>query len=191
MGLLFSAMGGAAFGQDSPRGIVVLGDSLTHWGDWKSLFPDAEITNCGMAGDTTEDVFARLGPAISSKPRKLFLLIGINDLLQTKGQAEVLNRYRAILKKIAKNSPATKVYVQSLLPVNTEMFTSSFSNEDLRDFSQKLQKIAEEKKLEYIDLFPCFLKDGQMDREYTSDGLHLSPAGYDRWKELIEKFVTE
>jgi len=191
MGILFSMSGGTSFGQSQSQGIVVLGDSLTQWGDWNSLFPVSNIINCGNAGDTTEDVLNRVGKAIDSNPKKLFLMIGINDFIQGKSRTAALRNYESILNIIIGHSPAIKVYVQSLLPVNTGMLAPPFSNEDISNFNNKLKNMAGQKNVEYIDLYTAFLKDGQLARECTADGLHLSAEGYNRWRGLIEGFVTE
>src|SRR5690554_5585541 len=60
--------------------IVVLGNSITERGEWDELIPRKMVANRGIGGDNTFGVLARLDNVIELKPRKLFILIGTNDL---------------------------------------------------------------------------------------------------------------
>ena len=60
---------------------LFLGDSLTEYGNWRELFPGLDIKNRGIAGDTTDGVLHRLDGITALSPDKIFLMIGINDLL--------------------------------------------------------------------------------------------------------------
>jgi lysophospholipase L1-like esterase len=43
-------------------------------------------------------------------------------------------------------------------------------------------------KYTFVDLFAEFIDaEGQMDAKYAVDGLHLNPAGYAHWVELLKK----
>ena len=61
-------------------GIVFLGDSITEFLNVDEFLPSYHIIKRGIAGDTTSGVLRRLGEVIALKPRKLFLLIGTNDI---------------------------------------------------------------------------------------------------------------
>ncbi|MBQ3447361.1 MAG: hypothetical protein IJG37_06945, partial [Synergistaceae bacterium] len=61
-------------------GIVFLGDSITDFLDFDEFLPSHHVINRGIAGDTTHGVLYRLGEVISLRPRKLFILIGTNDI---------------------------------------------------------------------------------------------------------------
>src|SRR6478752_2611588 len=60
--------------------VALIGDSLTQSGDWAALLPGETVWNFGVAGDTTDDVLARLDDVIGSGPATVALLIGTNDL---------------------------------------------------------------------------------------------------------------
>jgi lysophospholipase L1-like esterase len=58
---------------------------VTDAGEWAELLelgPDVRVANRGIAGDTTDDVLARLSSVTRLEPRVVALLIGVNDLLQ-------------------------------------------------------------------------------------------------------------
>ena len=65
---------------DTPNEIIMLGNSITDGCEWSELFQNSNIKNRGISGDITEGVLYRLDEVTRSKPAKVFLLIGINDL---------------------------------------------------------------------------------------------------------------
>ena len=48
--------------------IVMLGDSLTEWGNWHELVPEFRVINRGIAGDTSSGVLDRLEEVIARRP---------------------------------------------------------------------------------------------------------------------------
>jgi lysophospholipase L1-like esterase len=55
-----------------------------------------------------------------------------------------------------------------------------------------LKKIAIQEKLTYLDLASLFSdKDGKLDKNYSIDGLHINGAGYQKWKDAIEKYIIK
>src|SRR3954451_7586104 len=60
--------------------IVMLGDSLTEWGNWHELVPEFRVINRGIAGDTSSGVLDRLEEVIARRPKLVFLMIGTNDI---------------------------------------------------------------------------------------------------------------
>ena len=62
-----------------PKAVVMLGDSITEGGIWNEWFPNQNILNRGIGGETAPQVLARTHTAIS-EPKAVFLLKGTNDL---------------------------------------------------------------------------------------------------------------
>ena len=60
--------------------IVFLGDSITHEGSWEEYFLECQTVNRGINGDTVQGVIDRLPDVLALEPKKLFLMIGVNDL---------------------------------------------------------------------------------------------------------------
>ena len=172
--------------------IIFLGDSLTDLCEWIELFRDARIKNRGICGDTTEGILNRLTNIVESRPQKLFIMIGINDLNQGKQVIEILNNYKLILKKIQENTPKTQVFIQSVLPLNSQKFPNHGVNEKVRELNTELEHLAKEFSFQYIDLHSSFLdSNNELDAQYTSDGVHLNGQGYLIWKGIIEKDVVD
>ena len=98
--------------------IIFLGNSITDGGEWFELLGNKKCLNRGISGDVTEGVLLRLPGITRVKPAKIFLLIGINDIARGRSVEEITATYRLILDKIKAETPATKVFIESVLPVN-------------------------------------------------------------------------
>lgn len=60
--------------------IIFLGNSITDGCNWSELLDEPRAKNRGISGDRTEGILDRLDEVLDSKPIKVFLMIGINDL---------------------------------------------------------------------------------------------------------------
>jgi hypothetical protein len=86
-----------------PADVVMIGDSITHQGHWEDIFPDNKIVNRGVGGDRTDDVLRRIDSIIKLKPNKVFLMLGINDLLWGRCVEDVLLDYLKIVSILNEN----------------------------------------------------------------------------------------
>ena len=117
---------------------------------------------------------------------------GVNDLLFSKISFEKLvSQYERLLDYIAAHSPRTKVYVQSPLPVNEAMNEKLLKGQNprLAEYGKQLRAMAERRGLVYIDIWSAMQRDGSLPAEYTSDGIHLTGAGYKVWIEQIAPYM--
>lgn len=180
---------------NSSEEIIFLGNSITDGCNWMELFGDLRIKNRGISGDVTDGVLNRLDEVTESNPSKIFIMIGINDLSRGKTTQEILNNYEIILDRIISSSPATKIYVESVLPVNDNFtqFEKHYARADsVIILNNKLEKLAADKKQTYINLYTPFLDNkGKLNSDLTEDGLHLNGKAYLLWKSLVEDYVKE
>lgn len=176
---------------NSEKDIVFLGNSITAGTDWNELLGDMSIKNRGISGDITFGILERLDEVIEGKPAKVFILIGINDISRNVPNEVILSNYTKIVQRIKSGSPATKIYCQTLLPVNNTF--NKFKNHYNKDehilwVNKQLKVLAQKEKVNLIDLYPAFLdSDKRLIKEFTHDGLHLTAAGYQRWADLLIK----
>lgn len=176
---------------NSSDDIIFLGNSITAGIEWKELLGRDDVRNRGISGDITFGVLERLSEVTEGKPAKIFILIGINDISRNIPDSLIVRNYRWMIKRIKAESPGTKIYFQTLLPVNNEF--TQFKNHYNKDnhilhVNAELKKIAAEERITLIDLYPHFLRpDNKLDAKYTQDGLHLNAAGYQVWKGILEK----
>ncbi len=173
--------------------IIFLGDSITDGCNWSEMFHDLRIKNRGISADITDGVLDRLDEVVESKPLKIFLMIGVNDLAQGKAVDYIVRNIERILDSIQKETPQTEIYVQSLLPVNSVYgLAKNHTNKtaEIIAINAALKKMAEDRKLTFVDLH-SFLKteSNLLNPEYTNDGLHLTGKGYLVWKSAIEKYL--
>ncbi|MDX9881077.1 MAG: GDSL-type esterase/lipase family protein [Prolixibacteraceae bacterium] len=170
---------------------VFLGNSITFGTDWYELLELPQARNRGISGDMTFGVLERLQEIIDGKPAKLFIMIGVNDILRNVPDRYIIENYHKMLSRVRKGSPRIKIYVQSILPVN-ESFPQhkSVIGKGVRivSMNRELQQIAVEYGATYIDLYSAFESpEGILDAGLTYDGLHLNLEGYLRWKETLQK----
>lgn len=172
--------------------ILFLGDSLTDQGEWVELLENANIVNRGISGDTTRRILNRLDAIVETKPKQIFLMIGINDFVnEKKSIKEVLDKYKIILEELKTKIPQTEVFLQSVLPVNNNLTIFFQDNQKVIKFNSKLQELAKELGYQYIDIFSNLVdSENQLDASYTTDGLHLNGKAYLIWKEAVEKYVA-
>ena len=175
---------------NSSKDIIFFGNSITAGVDWMELLGNPNARNRGISGDITFGVLERLNEVTEGKPAKVFILIGINDISRNIPDSLILQNYQRIIQRIRKGSPTTKIYFQSLLPVNNEF--TQFKNHYNKDqhilyINDQLKKMAAEEKIVLIDLYSHFLDaDQKLDKKYTADGLHLNAAGYKLWAEILK-----
>jgi len=172
--------------------IVFLGDSLTESFDLQKYFGESNLRNRGMSGNMTEHVLYRLEEILKTKPAILFLMIGINDIYQGIKPDIVIRNISRILTEMHENSSATKIFCQSILPVNeTRLLSFENINSKVYEVNNSLRDFCTTNNISFIDIHPDFLNhQGQMDEKYTYDGVHLTEQGYMHWSQLIKNFVT-
>ena len=175
----------------SETDVVFVGDSLTDFCEWQEFFRSVSISNRGLAGDTSRGVLNRIDSILELKPKKIFIMIGANDLLQGENVDKIASNYQLILQALREKAPQTQVFIQSTLPLNQDFADPAINNEVIK-LNAKLKKMSQSFSLPYIELFPSFLgENNQLDSRYTTDGLHLNGQGYLLWKTLIEKEVVK
>lgn len=176
--------------------VIFLGDSITDYCEWSELFGNHKIKNRGISGDRTDGILNRLDEILQAQPQKIFIMIGINDLFQGREIDKVFTNYTKIVEKIQDNLPDTKLFIQSVLPINNPTLQRKlfaiFDNTKVINLNAKLQDLAKEFSLPYIDLFAAFANSyRELDARYTTDGVHLNGEAYLRWKKIIEKDVVD
>ena len=178
------------------KDIIFLGNSITNGGEWAELLNNKHVKNRGISGDVCMGVYDRLDAILKGNPAKIFLLIGINDVSRGTPADTIVNRIGKIVKKIKKNSPKTKLYLQSILPVTDhyKMFGNHTRHwQMVKGINEKLVGLAESEKVTYIDLYSHFVDSvtGKMNVQYSNDGLHLFGKGYLIWAEIVKPYVLK
>jgi lysophospholipase L1-like esterase len=173
--------------------IIFLGNSITEMGNWKQLLNDTTVLNRGISGDITFGVLKRLDDVIKRKPSKVFLLIGINDIGKDIPDAVIAANIRKIVTEIKQGSPSTKIYVESIMPVNPDVpnFPQHYDKQEhVLGTNKLIKKVTDELHVPYVNIHDLFTDSkGRLDAKYTADGLHLTATGggYQKWISYLKK----
>ena len=153
--------------------VAFLGDSLTDGYDLKRYYPQYLTLNRGIGGDTTFGLEKRLKVSVYDlKPKVAVMLIGANNF------DTMFDNYENILKGLGENLPKTKVVLLSLTSMGGEW---GKNNQKAAYNNVKIKLLAEKYGYEFVDLYSPLLnlETGEIYAEYTTDGGHLTPAGYE------------
>ncbi len=175
--------------------IVFIGNSITDGAEWAELFTDIGIKNRGISGDISAGILHRIADIAGQKPRKVFLLIGTNDLARGISTDSVVKNILLAAAYLKQESPATRLFVQSILPVSN-VFGKFIGHTNKTDSILKVNKRLSNEAVNYqytfINLYPFFCnKQGKMDTKYSNDGLHLLGEGYLLWKHIMFPYVYD
>ena len=167
--------------------IVFVGNSITNMNEWWETFSsNHNIVNRGVSGAYSDEALANIEAIAVGKPKKVFFMIGTNDLgTNGKNTTEyVLKHITLLVDRLQKVSPETEIYIQSILPSNNGLRTLAIEQET----NAALQALCQEKEVTYIDLWEDLLSITK-NQNHTLDGLHLKASGYQIWAKKIEQYV--
>jgi lysophospholipase L1-like esterase len=170
--------------------IIFLGDSLIDICEWNELFNNSLVKNRGISGDTTYGVLNRLDEITEAQPDKVFIMMGINDIGKCRTTQSIIEDYGKVINKIKIDSPNTKIYVNSVLPINKEIFITHTKIEEILELNNALNKLCDQTGVKYINLYPLFVTaENKLNPKYTTGGIHLNGQGYLIWKEAVKDFL--
>lgn len=175
------------------KDVVMLGNSLTeNGGDWGKRLGKKHVVNRGIIGDEVMGVYERLHQILPGHPKKLFLMIGINDVSHNLTADSIAGMIRLTVERIQRESPETELHLQSLLPINESFgrYKLLTGKTDLvPEINTRLKALAQEKKIDFINLFPLFTEGNTnvLRKDLTTDGLHLNEEGYKIWAKALKK----
>lgn len=170
--------------QNDKYKIVMLGDSITDEGQWDELLNLDTIQNRGISGDTTDGVLQRLD-SLNKNIEKVFIMIGVNDIMRGKSVDEIFTNYQKIVQILKEKK--IKVYIQSTLFIG-EKRAENF-NIKVENLNIKLKQFASDNNLIFIDLNKILSSDKMLKHELTSDDLHLNGSAYNLWASEIKKYI--
>ena len=176
--------------------IVFLGDSQTNGCEWAELLGNPNVKNRGISSDVIQGFADRVQPIIDGEPAKIFILGGVNDVSHSISADSIATAMRNLVRKIKVGTPCTKIYLQSLLPIDNSFkrYKNLIGKEQvIVDANVLLKKMAEEEDIVWIDLFSKMVDPatGAMRKGLSNDGLHLLGEGYFVWRDAVLPYVNE
>ena len=179
--------------------IVFVGNSITDMAPWVEMFRDdfgnpLPIVNRGNSGTYSTEQSDNLESYLINKPKKLFMMIGTNDIATSGGldfqPTQVLAYVKSIVQRVHKRSPETRVYLYSILNNNTPNRPAERWLETNRLVKAFVDK-TNEGWLKYVDIYGL-LSDVASGGVWSYDKLHLTAASYQKWTEALrERYLMD
>lgn len=132
--------------------------------------------------------------AVVTGASKVFVMLGMNDV-GLYGVDGALESAETLLDNIKKNSPDVTIYVQSVTPIMEEHQGSSWNNEVIREFNEKLKNLCSEKKYGFLDVYSVMAdENGNLPANYCSDpdamGIHFTDEACQVWADYLKNNVA-
>ncbi len=178
--------------QEAPP-VVFMGDSITdQWDDSDpAFFTDNGFACRGIGGQVTGQMLCRFrADVIDLRPKAVVILGGTNDIARNDGYAPA-DRIAGHIVSMAELARANGIepVLCSILPVKGYPWRPEIADapQQIAAVNARLRAYAEAHGIEWVDYYtPLAAPDGAMRPEYTTDGVHLTPAGY----ALMERIVA-
>ena len=164
---------------------LFIGSSSTVRWDTGTSFPGMPLLNRGFGGSQMSDAAYWVEETVLKySPRTVVLYEGDNDTSAGKRSQQLLEDYKEFVEAILEAQPSTRIVIQSIKPslarwdVWAEM---QESNAAIEAYAQQ------DARVEFVDIGTAMLgADGLPIPElFVSDGLHMTPAGYAIWDEIM------
>ncbi len=165
---------------------LFLGDSITSGlQQYKLLDKENVIYGIGLH---VYQVIEKKNDEIKKKnPKNLFIMLGMNDSVWVETEKFSKN-YDSLIKTLKKEHPNTKIFIQSIFPVDkkNKEATAKISNERVKEYNDALIKIAKDNEVTFVDLRPILSAHQEF---YGKDGIHLFKDLYLYWLKFIQTNV--
>ncbi|MGN0333274.1 MAG: GDSL-type esterase/lipase family protein [Lachnospiraceae bacterium] len=133
--------------------------------------------DASVYGMDDTQMITNLEAAAKKKPEVLFFMLGVNDASKEDVNAEIFeNNYSVFLDRVKEKLPETKIFVNSILPVQKQAIEETAGLSEILDYNKRLQALCKEKKVIYIDN-----SDLVKDKYYKEDGKHMNKKFYTLW----------
>ena len=176
--------------------IVFIGNSITDMHCWPEVFKTSEgkylpIVNRGNSGTYSTEQSNNLESYLGKNPKKVFMMIGTNDLATSGGLnfsgEQILAYVKSMVERIQLRYPETKVYLYSILNNNTSnrvRQTWLHANEVFKAYADATEGVT------YIDLYDK-LTNVANGGQWSYDNLHLTAGAYQAWSKEICQYLQE
>lgn len=177
--------------------MIFIGDSIVEYYPLQELLGTAKtIVNRGIRGYQTrlllENLDAHLyGDAVD----QIVLLIGTNDIGKDIPMNEALDNLEGVIQSIARDYPLSQIKLLSILLVNEgEEYKQTVyirTNEKIREWNQAYEALASAyMQVDFVPIYDSLTDSkGQLQSAYTTDGLHLSVAGYQALSDALKTYL--
>lgn len=172
--------------------VVFMGNSITQC--WYEMHPDYfndnNFAGRGISGQVTQQMMSRFrADVINLDPRAVVILAGTNDVARNNGYISLEHIAQNIESMIQlAQANRIKVILCSVLPVKQYKWRKDLGDvsSQIVELNKMLKKLARKYGCKWVDFYsPMVDREGGLDKRYTKDGVHPTPAGYDLMEEII------
>ena len=169
--------------------IVMLGDSISEGVDWNELMDKTSIINKGVGGDTINGFVDRIDDVINLNPSKVFIMGGINDLIEEIDIQIIYTNYVSIIEALREHNIET--IIQSTLYTARSSINQdeTYLNENVKLLNRRLESYASSNNIDFVDLNTKLSNNEILINKYTTDGYHLNAKGYSVWKGQLKRYI--
>ena len=127
---------------------------------------------------------------------KVYISLGVNELGYNYDQG-YSDTYNAMVDKVRELQPDADIYLQLLIPVNTQKCAESkqpyyVTNKQIGVYNDIIRTIAVEKQVYLLDVGEIFVdENGEMFYEASFDGVHFHKEGYKQWYEYLKTHTVK
>ena len=178
--------------------VVLLGDSIMHFWEWKHPESWAKFTagrtalNLGYGGDRTQNVIWRIehGELDGYEAKCVVLMIGTNNnSTDSTDPANVAAAIEKIVGMIRQHQPRAKIVLHPIFPRGVSAASAKHAKARARnDKTNALLKAFAERdgKIVWIDFNSKLVDEtGWVPASIMADQIHPTDAGYDLWMEAL------
>ena len=164
--------------------VFVGSSSIVGW-DTGDRFRGMPLINRGFGGSQMSDLVHYVEETVLKySPRTVVVYEGDNDTSAGKRSQQLLEDYREFVEAVLAAQPSTRIIILSIKPslsrwdVWPEM---QASNAAIEAYAQM------DARVDFVDIGTAMLGADGLPRPelFVSDGLHMTPAGYDVWDEIL------
>lgn len=146
-------------------------------------FFDGKIVTVPDSGEkiTVEEALMR------NQYKKVYLMIGINEM--GRGTLEgFMEEYTKVVKRIKELQPDAIIILEAIMKVGKEKSDSDdiFNNVNITKRNAAIAELADNESIFYFDMNPAVVdEDGNLNAEYSFDGIHLKAQYVQIWKDYL------
>lgn len=177
--------------------MIFIGDSIVEYYPLQELLGTVKtIVNRGIRGYQTKLLLENLDAHLyGGAVDQIVLLIGTNDIGKDVPMNEALDNLERVIQSIARNYPLSQIKLLSILPVNEgEKYKQTVyirTNEKIREWNQAYEALTSAyMQVDFVPIYDSLTdSEGQLQSTYTTDGLHLSVAGYQALSDALKTYL--
>ena len=109
--------------------------------------------------------------------------IRVSLICRTRGFASNIIKISQVINA---QTPQTKIYIQTVLPIEKEKFKNN-----ILKVNEIIKANEKDNPYQIIDLYSIFVNEnGLIKKDLSNDGIHLNEKGYEAWVDFIKPVVS-